>query len=243
MNYFELLKKRIEESGLTLEKIAEELEKHGFNVGKGYISRLQNGKVANPATNELTRAIAQVIKADPEELLLAAVIEKAPLELHDQLARLIKAENLRREYESAIRVKEAKAGQLADDRIIQIPLLGSIAAGTPIDRIEYAEDIEYIDRSIARGKQAFALKIKGDSMIGDHITDGDIVICVSQKEVHSTDIAVVSVDNELATLKRVKCQDDICMLIPSNPRMEPLLVPSKSVEIIGKVVEIRRRYH
>jgi repressor LexA len=243
MNYFQLLKKRIEESGLTLEKIAEELEKHGFKVGKGYISRLQNGKVPNPATNELTRAIAKVINADAEELLLAAVIEKAPEELHNQLAKLIKAQQLRNEMESTLRVKQAQTGQSPEGRILQIPLLGSIAAGTPIDRIELAEDIEYIDKSIVRNNEAFALRVKGDSMIGDHITEGDVVICISTKEVHSSDIAVVAVDGDLATLKRVKCQEGICMLIPSNPRLEPTLVPANKVEILGKVVEIRRRLH
>lgn len=242
MNYFELLKKRIAESGLTLEEIATKIEKDGFNVGKGYISRLQNGKIKNPATDELTRALATAINADCEELLLAALMERAPRELHNQLAKLIKAEELKKEYESAVRVKDAQNGNLPNDRILQIPLLGSIAAGTPIDRIEIAEDIEYIDKYIARGKEAFALRINGDSMIGDLITDGDIVICISQKEVASSDIAVVAVNGENATLKRVKCQGSMCMLIPSNPRMEPLLVPSDFVEILGKVVEVRKRF-
>lgn len=242
MNYFELLKKKIEQSGLTLEKIAEELEIHGFNVGKGYISRLQNGKVANPASNELTRAIAKVIHTDPEELLLAAIIEKAPIELHEQLSKLIKVENLKKEYESAIRVKEAQNGLIPEERILQIPLLGSIAAGTPIERIEFAEDIEYVDKSFIRGQQAFALKVQGDSMIGDLITEGDIVICLSQKEINSSEIAVVAINGDVATLKRVKFQDNVCMLIPSNPKMQPILVDSNKVEILGKVVEVRRRF-
>lgn len=242
MNYFELLKKRIKESGFTLEEIAEKIEKDGFGVGKGYISRLQNGKVKNPATDELTRAIANAINTDPEELLLAALMERAPHELHNQLARLIKAEELKREYESAIRVKDAQNGNLPNDRIIQIPLLGSIAAGIPIDRIELAEDIEYVDKAITRGNKAFALNVKGDSMIGDMIMSGDIVICLSQKEVTSSDIAVVAINGETATLKRVKCQGDMCILMPSNPKLEPTLVPSEQVEILGKVIEVRRRF-
>ena len=100
----------------------------------------------------------------------------------------------------------------------------------------------FVDKSITRGNKAFALTVKGDSMIGDMIMSGDIVICLSQKEVTSSDIAIVAVDGETATLKRVKCQGDMCILMPSNPKLEPQLVPASQVEILGKVIEVRRRF-
>lgn len=123
-----------------------------------------------------------------------------------------------------------------------MPVLGSIAAGQPIDRIEHIEDMEYVNASVVRGKQAFCLRIKGDSMIGDNIVEGDIVVCVKQKEVSANDIVVVAIDGETATVKRIKCQNEICILMPSNPKLQPTIVDASKVEIIGKVVEVRRRY-
>ena len=125
-------------------------------------------------------------------------------------------------------------------RFKPVYVLGSIAAGQPIDRLENKEEVIFIDSGIIRGREAFALKVKGDSMIGDHILDGDIVICAVQAEVTATDIAVVAVDGDNATLKRVKIQDEICLLIPSNPSMQPIIVPISEVSILGKVIEIRR---
>lgn len=122
----------------------------------------------------------------------------------------------------------------------RIPLLGSIAAGQAIDRIEYIEGYELVEDNLLRGRKAFALKVKGNSMIGDCIHEGDVVIVVVQEEVASSDIAVVAVDNDTATLKRVKVQNDMCILTPSNSAMEPMLHPAKDIHIIGKVIQVRK---
>jgi SOS regulatory protein LexA len=125
------------------------------------------------------------------------------------------------------------------DSMIKIPVLGSIQAGQPIEMIENNEGYTLVDPFVLRGKQGFALRVKGDSMIGDRIHDGDIVIVAKQEEVQPHEIAVVAVNGDHATLKRVKRHGDMCMLIPSNPTMEPQLVPAESVHIIGKVVEVK----
>lgn len=242
MNYYELLKSYIKESGMSLSEISEKLKEHGFNISKGYISQLQNGKTENPATVELNRALASVTGGDVEKLLTAALIEKAPEEIKEKFERLQTLKKLKGEYD-ALAVKEAQAEyKFNSDKLVRIPLLGAIAAGQPIERIEMIEDFEYVNSEVLRGREAFALHVKGDSMIGDFIADGDIVICVVQKEVTSNEIAVVSLDNENATVKRVTRQGDICLLRPSNTKMEPQLVDCKRVEILGKVVEVRRRF-
>lgn len=242
MNYYELLKTYIKCSGLSLSEISERLKEHGFNISKGYISQLQNGKTENPATVELNRALAAVTGGDVEKLLTAALIEKAPAEIKEKIERLNTLKKLKSEYD-AVAVKEVKNEfNFNYDKLVKIPLLGVIAAGQPIDRIEMIEDFEYVNADVLRGREAFALRVKGDSMIGDYITEGDVVICVVQKEVTSNEIAVVAVESENATVKRVKCQGDVCMLIPSNPKMQPTLVSSKKVEVLGKVVEVRRRF-
>lgn len=241
MNYYELLRSYIKNSGLSLSVISERLEQYGYKVSKGYISQLQNGKTENPATEELNRALAAVTGGDIEELLTAALIEKAPKEIKEKISRLSYLKELKRDLNKALIIEETPAQYIADN-LVKVPLLGSIAAGQPIDRIELIEDVEYINKSVVRGQEAFCLRVKGDSMIGDNISEGDIVVCVRQKEVSSTDIAVVAIEGETATVKRIKCEGNICILMPSNPRLQPTIVDSSKVEIIGKVVELRRRF-
>jgi repressor LexA len=123
--------------------------------------------------------------------------------------------------------------------MLKVPVLGQIAAGHPIEMIENNEGYTLVDPNILHGKQGFALRVKGDSMIGDRIYEGDIVIVAKQEEVQPHEIAVVAVNGYHATLKRVKLHGNMCMLIPSNPTMEPQLIPAKDVHIIGKVVEVK----
>lgn len=129
--------------------------------------------------------------------------------------------------------------------INRIPLLGSVPAGVPIEAIEDVE--EYIDiypRFVKHG-ELFALHVKGDSMEPD-LRSGDIVIIEKQEYVDNGDIAVVRVNGEDVTLKRVKLSQKGLMLIPSNPAYDPVFFDSDQVAtlpvtIIGKVIEIRRR--
>lgn len=124
-------------------------------------------------------------------------------------------------------------------KMVRLPILGTIRAGEPIDMIRNIEGYEFVEPELLRGRQGFVLRVKGDSMSGDRILDGDLVVVICQEEAHQTDIAVVAINGQEATLKRVKCQGDMCMLIPSNPAYEPLLVPSNEVHIIGIVEEVK----
>ena len=126
-----------------------------------------------------------------------------------------------------------------------IPLLGSVPAGMPIEAIE---DIEaYIDiypRFVKHG-ELFALHVQGDSMEPD-LRSSDIVIVEKQDFVDSGDIAVIRVNGEDVTVKRVKLTNKGLMLIPSNPAYDPVFfnvdqIAALPVSIIGKVIEIRRR--
>ena len=126
-----------------------------------------------------------------------------------------------------------------------IPLLGSVRAGIPIEAIEDIE--EYIDiypRFVKHG-ELFALRVQGDSMEPD-LRNGDIVIIEKQEYVENGQIAVVRVNGEDFTIKRVKLSPKGIMLIPSNPAYDPVFFDSDQVAtlpvtIIGKVIEIRRR--
>lgn len=127
-----------------------------------------------------------------------------------------------------------------------IPILGDVPAGVPFEAIE---DIEgYIDLSTATftpTAEIFALRIKGRSMEPD-IYDKSIVLVSRQDTIESGEIAVIRVNGDEATIKRVKRLPDGLMLIPINPEYDPVFynahqVAELPVTIIGKVIEVRRR--
>ncbi|MGI6259989.1 MAG: LexA family protein [Anaerolineaceae bacterium] len=129
--------------------------------------------------------------------------------------------------------------------INRIPILGSVPAGTPIEAIEDIE--EYIDiyPKFVKHGELFALRVQGDSMEPD-IRPGDIVIVEKQEFVTNGDVAVVRVNGEDVTVKKVKQVADGLLLMPNNPAYEPTFfsaddVANLPVTIIGRVIEIRRR--
>ena len=125
-----------------------------------------------------------------------------------------------------------------------MPVLGRVAAGIPIDAIKEIIDWEDIRTAAGDGKY-FGLQIKGHSM-EPKISDGDIVIVRRQPDVDSGDIAVVLVNGDDATVKRVKKSPQGVTLIPSNPAYEPMYytnaeIESLPVQILGRVVELRAK--
>lgn len=124
-----------------------------------------------------------------------------------------------------------------------IPVLGRVAAGIPIEQIEEILDYEQIDPRLLDSAEYFALKIKGHSM-EPRIKEDDIIIVRCQPDVESGEIAVVQVNGNEATCKRVKKYDDSIALISLNQAYEPMVFTTKEVNelpvtIIGKVIELR----
>lgn len=127
-----------------------------------------------------------------------------------------------------------------------IPVLGRVAAGAPIEAVEDILDYEEIDAKTAASGEYFALQIKGQSM-EPRIKDGDVVIIRKQNDCNSGDIAVVLVNGDEATVKRIKKRPEGIMLIPSNPAYEPMFYSNEDIEklpvtIIGKVIELRAKF-
>lgn len=115
----------------------------------------------------------------------------------------------------------------------KIPIIGTIAAGDPLLAVESIEDYIDLDEKI---KADFALRVRGDSMVGANIFDGDIVFIRKQPDVDDGEIAAVIIEDS-ATLKRVFKLDDKVMLKAENPRYKPIMLSDdKSVYIIGKAV-------
>jgi repressor LexA len=123
-----------------------------------------------------------------------------------------------------------------------VPIVGKVRAGRPSLAFEDFEGEVALDRSLAKGNEPFFLRVKGDSMIGDHIMDGDLALVRPQPMVETGEISVVLVDDE-ATLKRVSREGDFVRLHPSNPAMKPVIVGMGEgrVTIVGKVVGIFRK--
>ena len=122
----------------------------------------------------------------------------------------------------------------------RIPILGCIAAGMPIYAEQNIEGYTYTD--LNGGAEYFALRVKGDSMNALRINDGDIVIVRRQETVEEGEIAVVLVDHENATLKRVYRTDSTITLMPqsSNPEHKPQIynLADTHIDILGKVVKV-----
>lgn len=120
-----------------------------------------------------------------------------------------------------------------------IPLLGTIAAGKPIEALEDREEIPLSDL-IPNGDDYYALRVKGHSMIEDHIDHGDLVIIRRQKTASNGDIIVAIVDGEEATLKRLYMDKGQIRLQPANAALSPIY-PTQ-LEIRGVVCGVVRRY-
>ena len=152
---------------------------------------------------------------------------------------------IRRDREVSRGLELVRSGRNAkqEPRVMRIPIVGRIAAGLPIEAIEDPSDVlELPVGSVPH--DCFALRVQGQSMIEDHIDDGDLVVIRPQPRVDNGDIAVAIVsdntENGGATLKRFYLEGDRVRLQPRNPAMQPILVPADQVEVRGKVVKLVR---
>ncbi len=121
-----------------------------------------------------------------------------------------------------------------------IPVLGTIRAGKPIIALEEIESHITIDKTIFKNKDAFALRVKGDSMIESGIFEGDLVIVKPEKEPLNGSITVVLIDNE-TTIKKFYREKEKVRLVPANKALKPTLLNLQDVQIIGKVIGVIRK--
>lgn len=130
---------------------------------------------------------------------------------------------------------------------VRIPVLGYVRAGVPIDAVEEVLDYEEIHPNMAATGDFFALKIKGDSM-EPRITEGDVVIVREQPDVESGEIAIVLVNGDEGTVKKlVKYENGSIALVAFNSAYQPMVFTPEQIEtlpvqVIGKVVELRGKF-
>jgi repressor LexA len=122
----------------------------------------------------------------------------------------------------------------------RIPLLGTVAAGTPIEAIETPDTITVPTEFLGRGT-TFALRVRGDSMVDDGIRDGDVVVVESRRDAPNGATVVALVRGE-ATVKRLFRKRGRVHLVPANERLQPIGARGDEVEIRGVVIALLRRY-
>jgi repressor LexA len=123
----------------------------------------------------------------------------------------------------------------------EIPLLGRVAAGRPIEAVATPDTIAVPADMVGR-RECFALRVSGDSMIDDHIVDGDVVVLESRKVPRGGETVVALIRGEECTLKRFYQDGGKVRLVPANARMAPMEFAAEDVEVQGVVVGLVRNF-
>ena len=167
--------------------------------------------------------------------------------VHKHISTLERKGFLRRGYNQSRSLEPApkywqQARQARAERAMAgLPLLGRIAAGKPVESLQHPETISL--RDFAGQKNVFVLQVKGDSMMDEHILDGDFIIVEKTSQAEPGDIVVALVGGSANTLKRYYREPDgRVRLQPANAPMKAISVPAKDVAIQGRVIGVLRRY-
>ncbi len=129
-----------------------------------------------------------------------------------------------------------------DDDRGEIPLLGTVAAGQPIEAI-LSHDTIAVPRDLQGRGRTFALRVRGDSMIEENIQDGDLIIVSSQKTADNGQVVVALIDGNYATVKKFYREPEFIRLEPANPQFKPIFIKTpERIQIQGVVTALIRKY-
>lgn len=126
---------------------------------------------------------------------------------------------------------------------IELPILGYVTAGQPIELSEYRETVR-VPRSLLKStlrKNSYALRVRGHSMIDDQIQDGDIIIVEKRETAENGESVVAMINGERVTLKRFYVETDGIRLQPANPEMRPIYLRHEELQILGIVAGVIRQ--
>ncbi|MBM3283707.1 transcriptional repressor LexA [Candidatus Gottesmanbacteria bacterium] len=163
--------------------------------------------------------------------------------VHEHLERLVQKGYIKKTpgFERSIELIEGKVKFSVNEASIELPVLGFIAAGSPLEPHTDPNFYISVPANLLSGKKpGYVLQVKGSSMIDEGILDGDYVIVQHQQDAQNGDIVVAILPNGLATLKRIIFEKDKIRLEPANSSMSPIY--TTHVKIQGKVVAVFRRY-
>jgi repressor LexA len=126
-------------------------------------------------------------------------------------------------------------------RAVELPMLGFVAAGSPIEAVASSEMIAVPEDLIGR-RESYVLRVKGDSMIDEQIRDGDYVIVEDRKTAETGEMVIALIRGADVTLKKFYRENGHIRLQPANPTMQPIIVDASDVQIQGVVVGVMRKY-
>ena len=199
----------------VLDFLADFVEKHGFS----------------PSYEELAAGLQLASLATVHKHVLA-------LEAKHYIRRSF---NQSRSLEVSSKYLEEKRLYRQDPGAAEVPLAGRIAAGSPVEAIAGQETLSFADFS--GGPETFALEVRGDSMIEDHICSGDYVLVERVDRVKDGDIVVALVDGAETTLKRYYTESDgRIRLQPANSSMQPIFISPDQLQIQGRLLAVLRKY-
>ncbi len=161
--------------------------------------------------------------------------------VHKHVSHLVEKGYLKRQRRNASRdlaVVDQDAGVRG---MVGIPLLGTVAAGLPIEALEAQEEINLPEEWLGKGR-TFALKVRGDSMIDEQIRDGDTVVVEARETARNGETVIALVDGDSVTFKQYYREGALIRLQPANPTVPVLTVPEERVRIQGVVIGVLRRF-
>jgi len=161
--------------------------------------------------------------------------------VHEHLSNLERKGYIRKSY------NESRSIELvAPDRgepAVELPLLGSVAAGLPIEAVTDNETLAVPPDMVRRSRENYVLRVEGNSMIDEQIRDGDYIVVQAQPTAHDGQMVVALVGGDAATVKKLYREpDDRIRLQPANEAMQPILVDAADVRVQGVVVGVIRKY-
>ena len=213
-----------------------------------FIENKTSSNGISPSFDEMKEALNLKSKSGIHRLIIAleerGFIRRLPhraraLEVIRKVKKSSLISNLHKEKFTEI-VPQAKLNQNESEQ--NIPLLGTIAAGAPIEAISDMSDQINVPPSMMSNGQHFALQVKGESMIEAGINHGDIVVIKEQKQANNGDIVVALIDNQEATLKRLYKKGEFVELEAANRNYETQVYNSTKVTIQGRLVGLLRTY-
>jgi repressor LexA len=161
--------------------------------------------------------------------------------VHEHLSNLERKGFIRKSYNESRSIELVTPGEPLPS--LELPLLGAVAAGLPIEAITDDETLAVPPDMVRRQKDNYVLRVEGNSMIEEQIRDGDYIVVQAQQTAEDGEMVVALVSGDSATVKKLYREPgNRVRLQPANPSMEPIVVDASDVQIQGVVVGVIRKY-
>ena len=161
--------------------------------------------------------------------------------VHEHLSNLERKGYIRKSYNESRSIELVRPGMGAPT--MELPLLGAVAAGLPIEAVPDTERVAVPPDMVRRNRDNYVLRVEGNSMIEEQIRDGDYIVVQAQQNAEDGEMVVALVGGDSATVKKLYREPGgRIRLQPANPTMEPIVVDARDVRIQGIVVGVIRKY-